>query len=447
MSEARRQAAVAIGIAADDLTGAGDSAVQFARRGWRARLTLGTPSLDALLPGSVLAVVTDSRAQPDQAAREGTAAAVTALGRAGATRLFLKIDSTMRGSVAHQVLGALEAWEAHHPGAFAVVCPAYPAMGRTVAHGRVLVNGDGVEATAIGLDPVTPVTTSALSDLLPGSTAVAPGQGAVACVARITAVVASGARVVTLDASTDTELAEIAAAVAELGPRAVPVGSAGLAVAMAEVWAGATNDASPVDRPPGVDRVVVVVSSLHEVSRAQHSTMVESLPADQHRAFAPTLAEFLSPDCVDDWIGRELASAPGLPRVITITAPSERPGTEAGLSAGGTPSMAIAAGLATITAAVFDHGSVGALVLMGGEGARAVLDRLGADSVLVTDAIREGIPIGVVEGGRAHGLTVVTKAGGFGDVRSVADILPELVHPDSSAARVRGQLLNLGETP
>ena len=433
MSEAHGRAAVAVGIAADDLTGAGDSAVQFARRGWRTRLTLGTPSLDALLPGSVLAVVTDSRAQPGQAAREGTAAAVTALGRAGATRLFLKIDSTMRGSVAHQVLGALEAWEAHHPGSFAVMCPAYPAMGRTVAHGRVLVNGVGVEATAIGLDPVTPVTTSALIDLLPGSAPVAPRPGGAGWVAGITAAVASGARVVTLNASADSDLAEIAAAVAELGPRAVPVGSAGLAVAMAEVWAGPTDDATdetpPVDRRPTVDRVVVVVSSLHEVSRAQHRAMVESLPADQHRAFAPTLAEFLSPHGIGGWVGRELAAAPDLPRVITITAPSERPGTEAGLSIVGTPSMAIAAGLATITAAIFDHGSVGALVLMGGEGARAVLDCLGADSVLVTDAIREGIPIGVIEGGQAHGLTVVTKAGGFGAVRSVADILPELVSP------------------
>jgi uncharacterized protein YgbK (DUF1537 family) len=76
MSGARGPAAVAVGIAADDLTGAGDSAVQFARRGWRTRLTLGKPSPDSLLPGSVLAVVTDARAQPDQAARAGTAAAV-----------------------------------------------------------------------------------------------------------------------------------------------------------------------------------------------------------------------------------------------------------------------------------------------------------------------------------------------------------------------------------
>lgn len=446
MSEAHRQAEVSVGLAADDLTGAGDSAVQFARRGWRTRLTLGKPGPDSLTPGSVLAVVTDARAQPDQAAREGTAAAVAALGRAGATRLYLKIDSTMRGSVAHQVLGALEAWEAYHPDSFAVVCPAYPAMRRTVEHGRVLVNGVRVESTAIGLDPVTPVTTGAMIDLLPGSTPLAPRQGAADWAARITAAVASGARVVTLDASSDAELAEIAAAVAELGPRAVPVGSAGLAVAMAEVWAGATDDAPAADRRPTADRVLVVVSSLHEVSRAQHSTMVGSLPADQHRAFAPTLAEFLGPDGVGDWIGRELAATPDLPRVITITAPSERPGPEAGLPAVDTPSMVIAAGLATITAALFDHGTVGALVLMGGEGARAVLDRLGADSVLVTDAIREGIPIGVVEGGQAHGLTVVTKAGGFGDVRSVADILPELLHPDPSADSVRGQLLNQGET-
>lgn len=101
--------------------------------------------------------------------------------------------------------------------------------------------------------------------------------------------------------------------------------------------------------------------------------------------------------------------------------------------------MVIAAGLATITAAIFDHARIGALVLMGGEGARAVLAQLGADSVLVADAIREGIPIGVIEGGLAHGLTVVTKAGGFGDLQSVVDIMPELFNdPDLLADTLLG---------
>ena len=58
-----------------------------------------------------------------------TADAVNALMNAGVDRVFLKIDSTMRGSVPGQVAGALAAWRTRHPDARAVVCPAYPRDG------------------------------------------------------------------------------------------------------------------------------------------------------------------------------------------------------------------------------------------------------------------------------------------------------------------------------
>ena len=64
---------------------------------------------------------------------------------------------------------------------------------------------------------------------------------------------------------------------------------------------------------------------------------------------------------------------------------------------------------------------------MGGEGARAVLGRFGAEAIRVTGAIREGIPAGVIEGGLLDGLAVVTKAGGFGDRGTLADLIPELL--------------------
>lgn len=422
---------VAVGIVADDLTGANDSAVQFARDGWRTRLTLVNPTPGSIEPRSVLAVVTDSRAQNGETARASTASAVTALDEAGIDRMFLKIDSTMRGSVIEQIHGALDAWSTHQPGAFAVVCSAYPAMGRTIQDGQILVNGAGVETTAIGRDPVTPVTTSALSDLLPGSVSVALLPGSAADhTAQIETAMVDGARVITVDAVTEKDLQSIAEAVASLGARAVPVGAAGLAVAMSSVWAGRTraDQAQPTNIVTAAERVVVVVSSLHDVSRAQCTCLVDSLPTDEVRTLAPPLEKLVDPGAVAPWLSRELASVPDLPRIVVITSPTERPAYTAGEMRAETASMAIASGLATITEAVFDHQKVGALVLVGGEGARAILDRFDADAILVNDAIREGIPIGVIEGGRANGLTVVTKAGGFGTVSSLADIVPELLN-------------------
>jgi uncharacterized protein YgbK (DUF1537 family) len=52
--------------------------------------------------------------------------------------------------------------------------------------------------------------------------------------------------------------------------------------------------------------------------------------------------------------------------------------------------------------------------LIGGDGARAALARLGASGIRIEDSVVEGIPRGVIVGGTADGLRVFTKAGGFG---------------------------------
>ena len=54
------------------------------------------------------------------------------------------------------------------------------------------------------------------------------------------------------------------------------------------------------------------------------------------------------------------------------------------------------------------------LGLIGGDGARAALRRLDASAIRIVDTLLEGIPLGVVVGGRADGMPVFTKAGGFG---------------------------------
>ena len=445
---------VTIGIIADDLTGAGDSAVQFAEAGWQASLAL-TDSV-AVNPGGVIAIVTDARAQPLEAARLATISAVATLREAGIDRLFVKIDSTMRGSVDAQIRGALTAWAGARAGEqgsaeqkpFAIVCPAYPGMGRTLQVGRVLVNGVAVELTSIGRDPVTPVHTALASALIPGSMNLEVCEDDAAKVSeRIAALVAAGIEIVTVDATTDAELELIAEAAVLLGPAAIPVGSAGLAMAMSKIWADGTDatelvtpdESSRIHRDP--DRILIVVSSLHDVSREQHAHLVTVDLAERVRTLAPALTDLEDEASTAAWLAAEFVRSRDLPRVVVILSPVERGDlveteanpteanpTEANpTEANPTTAIRVAAGLAELTASVVEQAAISALVLMGGEGARAVLDRFGAEAIRVTGAIREGIPAGVIEGGLLDGLAVVTKAGGFGDRGTLADLIPELL--------------------
>ncbi|MFI2366572.1 four-carbon acid sugar kinase family protein [Promicromonospora sp. NPDC019610] len=395
-----------VGVVADDLTGAGDCVVQFARAGWTSHLALGRD-----LPAgerAAVAVVTDARAQDDGPAAAATAAAVRALADAG--RLYVKIDSTMRGSAAAQVTGALAAWRERVTGAFAVVCPSYPALGRTVSEGVLLVGGVPVAATGAGHDPVTPVRTSDLTALLPGAVRV-PADGDAAALADRLAAAGAAADAVVVDALDDAGLERLADAVVLLGARAVPVGSAGLAAALAPRWGG---DRAAPDRPRvAVGRTLVVLSSLNEVSRGQADELLRAEPG--------TLLVIPEAGTRPD---EAAARALGTDLPATVLVRTAEPTGPAGT--GRERAGRAAAELADLVAAVTERTRPHAVVLIGGDGARAVLARLGARSVRVAGSVAEGVPLGRLEGGPAHGTVVVTKAGGFGTRRTVVDVLESL---------------------
>lgn len=417
-----------VGIVADDLTGANDSLVQFARAGWTSRLALG--ELEIRGKGSTLATVTDSRSLPDDAAATATAEAVTRLSSAGADRLYVKIDSTMRGSIPAQVDGALRSWREHHGEAFAVVCPAYPAMGRTVANGQLRVNGMPVESTSVGTDPVTPVTTSDLATLIPGGSCIQLGDGTPAEHAqRLMGASGTGSPVI-VDASTDEDLHQLAAALGELGPLAVPVGSAGLAAALAARWgadSGLPGPAASAHEP--ADQVLVVVSSLHDMSRSQADRLINESATSDLLVLRPLLKDVQHRTAALAWAAaQQLTAAPGT--TTLLLSPVDR-ADETLTGAEIADGLAAIAGVVLQKAVLRQPDSV-ALVLMGGDGARAVLRETAAQSVVVAGALQEGVPIGVVDGGTTHGLRVVTKAGGFGTPDSLTDIVYQLCNPSPS---------------
>lgn len=342
-----------LGVVADDLTGAGDASVQFARRGWETLLSLVEPPVRPMAgpttdASTVIAVTTDCRALDNTAARQRTADAVTSLIDLGVDRLFLKIDSTMRGSVSGQVGGALDAWRMRHPDARVVLCPAYPRMGRTIESKQLLVKGEPVDRTAIGRDPVTPVLSSDMNVLLPHS-----------------------AYLTVPDAATDDDLMAIALSIAAAGPAVVPVGSGGLAEALADVWSSAPRQNHVYLSLGQNARILLQISSMNPVSHAQV---------------------------------KHLKSA--FPDVVVVSPPEERQD--------GTTATDVAAKLARRSAHLIAHERFDAIGLIGGDGARATLRELRASGIRIVDSLLEGIPLGVITGGAADGLTVFTKAGGFG---------------------------------
>ena len=193
-----------IGLIADDLTGAADSAVPFLALGpVQVGLWPHVPSGSAVC----LAVSTESREAPSQVGFERSKTAARNLQLAGCDLLYRKVDSQLRGSVAADLAGVLDGF----PGP-CVLAPALPEAGRRTVAGRQLFGTERVDIAQLLEKAGRPVVLGGIAEAAPGLIAVC-------------------------DAETDADLDVIAAAVAGL-PEVIPAGSAGLASALARTLAG-----------------------------------------------------------------------------------------------------------------------------------------------------------------------------------------------------------------
>ncbi len=382
-----------IAIIADDLTGAGDSAVQFVRSGWETLLYVGG-SRQAFAAGDVQAEVIsvncNSRAMADEMAARVVAEEIDTVKTQGIRHVFKKVDSTLRGAFAAEIEAARLQWR--HD-AIAIVCPAYPATGRTVSDGVLLVNGVPVTNTSAATDPVTPVTQSAIPALLDCSLVRPDTMDTPASLAEKLA--ASGHTVV-VDAATDEDLMRLAQAIVLLGERALPVGAGGLAKAMAAAWA---------NQSARQGAVLAVVTSQHSATRAQ----VAALQQWGAKIFTPSLEVLGNDQRWQQWQQKVLADdgfASGTNRTIVILAPA---GQAPGLSA-----ATVASRLGSMALAIASKGWVRGIIATGGDGAEQVMRALQATGVRLIDEVSGGVPLGTLIGGAYAGMPIVTKAGGFG---------------------------------
>ena len=151
----------------------------------------------------MVAVDADTRRLSRRLAVARTTVAARALRTPEATRLFKKVDSTLRGHVGPDCWACMRAWEAP----LALLCPAFPATGRWVQGGELFVDRRGSlgeVATLAGLP----------ADREPSGSGLATLRGGAGCRrVALAELAAAGARVVVADADTPGHLTALVEAV------------------------------------------------------------------------------------------------------------------------------------------------------------------------------------------------------------------------------------------
>jgi uncharacterized protein YgbK (DUF1537 family) len=148
-----------IGVIADDLTGAAEIGAVGLRHGLRAEIVVaGVPSGKA----DLVCVDTESRSLPAEQAARRVAAAARMLLDSGATWIFKKTDSVLRGPVTEEIEAAMRVLGCTR----ALLLPANPSLGRTIRGGRYFIRGKPITRTDFAHDPEHPRTSSRVLKLI-----------------------------------------------------------------------------------------------------------------------------------------------------------------------------------------------------------------------------------------------------------------------------------------
>ena len=409
-------------VVADDLTGATDTGLQFSKIGLRTKVYFDPP----LLPGSgdVIVITTESRSRPADEARRLVLHAGARVRTWNVRHVYKKIDSTMRGNIGAEVEALANSLDRR----LVVLTPAFPANGRTVRNGRVLVNGVNLAASEFANEALSPQRHSRVAQILAEQCkwqVVEIGleqlrSGAAWLSERIEQLAATRTpTLVALDAVSPSDLNQIAKAIAG-NSFVLPAGSAGLAEWLPQALQMRPSPASSLPQLPSVAAVVVVVGSVNPIARRQLQILAEDDEVSTVKVSADRLVDTSTRRREIERGALEAKSAIASQMDVALTFNLENGSNRlVSLAEGNRLSMhelteILVDSLGTIVArAGALAGRIG-LILTGGDTAIAVCRALGAKGMVVSREMAPGIPMCALVGGDYDGAPVVTKAGGFG---------------------------------
>ncbi|MFE9242502.1 four-carbon acid sugar kinase family protein [Nocardiopsis sp. NPDC006938] len=420
-------------VVADDLTGANATGARFARTGMRVATV--TPEHVSRVAGEYDVVVAnlDSRHVPAEQAADLVTDVVEAVWPVGL--VVKRTDTTLRGNVGAEIEAAYDAVRERLPAGTRVrvlFAPAFPGSGRITEDGVQLLDGVPLERTELALDPLSPVTTSVVSDILAAQSDLAVRHVPLRRITQemLTAELLAGDEPVVLcDASTEQHLTDIAEAAAAAHHAegivwvAVDPGPTGALLAYALRLRGQAGSRGPL---------LAVAGSTTDLTRRQLATVARTGAV----RFVDLDAVALSDPASDhpDQVARELTdhlSSSGFPEicVLRVVTPAARvrelpagaraelPGRVAGLVADVVNELADTVGAQALPSGLY---------LTGGDLTASLLDEL---DVHAFDVGGEIVPLAVhghLSGGPLDGTPVVAKGGLVGDDITLVECLAKL---------------------
>lgn len=398
-----------LGAIGDDFTGSSDLANTLAKSGMATVQFCGLPDRPAEATVEVGVVALKTRSIPAADAVSQSLAALDWLRAQGCEQIVFKYCSTFDSTDAGNIGPVAEALARALEARGVVVCPAFPATGRTVYQGHLFVEDVLLSESGMRHHPLTPMTDPDLRRVLGRQTRETIGHVPYELMRRGLAAIrdalATEHRFMVVDALTDEDLHLLGAACS--GARLVTGGS-GVALGLAAnfraagLLRGAMQEFQAVSGP-----VAILAGSVSATTREQIAAHIEAghpvrrlSPAEvvTGKVSAADVAAF----CLDQ-------NAAAFPLIYSSASPEEVAETQAEFGA-----ATVADALETLfgqTAKDLVSKGCQRLVCAGGETSGAIVTSLGLKELRIGPEIDPGVPVLVSD---ALGLRLALKSGNFG---------------------------------
>lgn len=412
-----------IAIIADDLTGANDTGVQFARAGLKTSVLMKVDNT-ALTDLDAVVVDTDSRSLNTDEAYNRVKCASKFVKSLGVQTIFKKIDSTLRGNVGIEYDAIYDAFEPD----LIIIAPAYPKHRRLVREGCMYLDNILLHESEMAADPKTPVHASYIPDILKQGTrrniAIINEQdlakGSEFIKQRLANFAANQTPYIVFDSASDSDLEHIVDCIEETDFNVLWSGSAGLAQILSKQQKKQLPN--PVKLLKSKQPVFMVVGSVNKNTRLQLDQVlsdpsVQGIKLNSHLVVSNETALNAERQRVLKEIEHAVSKQKDI--VLYSTGGSEeiQRATETGKVSGLNKAMVsdkISQAIGDIAATVVHKYQFERMLLTGGDTAKKVCTALGITEFKLMDEIEVGIPIGQLV--YTKPLYAVTKAGGFGSL-------------------------------
>jgi uncharacterized protein YgbK (DUF1537 family) len=406
-----------LGAIADDLTGATDLALMLSREGMRTIQTIGVPEagLD-LSDADAVVVALKSRTNPASEAVAMSLEALSFLQAAGAKQILFKYCSTFDSLPEGNIGPVTEALMQALGTDLTIVCPAFPANGRTIYKGHLFVGDQLLSDSPMRNHPLTPMTDSSLVRLMAGQSQLKVGlvtretvaKGAAAVTQAFEVARGKGEKALVVDALTDGDLRVIGEAAAGL---TLITGGSGIALGLPENFRRAgllrsAGDQVAFAAPAG--RSMILAGSCSEATRGQIRTAIEAgVPALKLDPIEIAEGRFR----VEEALSWALGQSAQPPLIYSSAEPEEVKAAQAAL--GRERAGSLIEHFLAETALGLRAAGIRRLIVAGGETSGAVVGALAPDALFIGPEIDPGVPWTLTLG-QAAPMALALKSGNFG---------------------------------